>query len=175
MSIVAPMSPIHVGVGATAAIIRPAREGDLSGIATLGAEAFHGLRPVERGRAWVESCWRAAPRMRYWVAEGPSGLLGYILWMEKGGFREDAVLELEQVAVRASLRGQGIGAQLLTRSLSEFEAALVARGSRLKVVEVTTGTEQGAVEFYRRTLGAEVVATLPDVFGGEELILLARR
>jgi hypothetical protein len=44
----------------------------------------------------------------------------------------------------------------------------------LKLVEVTTGSEQGAVDFYRRTLGAEVAAQIPDVFRGEEYILIAR-
>jgi GNAT superfamily N-acetyltransferase len=156
-------------------VVRAARDDDRDGIAEIGAEAFRGLRPIERGRAWVEACWNAAPRMRYWVAEGASGLLGYILWVEKGGFRDEAVLELEQVAVRAATRGNGVGARLVTQSLSEFEAAISTRGSRLKIIEVTTGTEQGAVEFYRRTLGAEVVATLPTLFRGEEQILIARR
>ena len=159
----------------TAAIVRPTRDDDREGIAAIGAEAFRGLRPIDRGRAWVTACWNAAPRMRYWVVEDPSGLLGYILWVEKGGFRDEAVVELEQIAVRAATRGRGIGARLVIESLAEFEAALVARGSRLKLIEVTTGTEQGAVEFYRRTLGAEVVAALPNLFRGEEKILIARR
>jgi len=155
--------------------VRAALVTDRDGIAAIGAEAFRGLRPIERGRAWVEACWRAAPRMRYWVAESPAGLLGYILWVEKGGFREEAVLELEQVAVAEKARSRGVGAKLVTRSLGEFEEALRERGARLKLVEVTTGSEQGAVDFYRRTLGAEVVATLPNVFRGDEHILIARR
>jgi ribosomal protein S18 acetylase RimI-like enzyme len=156
-------------------VVRSARESDREGIAAIGSQAFRGLRPIERAQEWVDACWRAAPRMRYWVAEESGKVRGYILWVEKGGFREDAVLELEQVAVDAALRGRGIGAELVTRSLAEFERDLLARGARLKLIEVTTGTDQGAVDFYRRTLGAEVVATLPNLFHGDELILIARR
>jgi ribosomal protein S18 acetylase RimI-like enzyme len=155
--------------------VRPAQEEDLEAIAEIGSEAFRGLRPPERGRDWVRACWRAAPRLRYWVAEKSGRIEGYILWMEKGGFREEAVVELEQIAVRRSNRGQGIGSILVKVSLRDLEEGLRTRGSRLKLVEVTTGTDQGAVEFYRRNLGAEIAATIPDFFHGDEVILVARR
>lgn len=155
--------------------VRRATETDLGAIAEIGAEAFSGLRPKERADAWVRACWRAAPRFGYWVGESDGAIHGYILWMEKGGFRAEAVLELEQIAVRADSRGKGVGAEIVVRSLVELEEELRSRGSRLKLIEVTTGTEQDAVEFYRRTLGAEVQARLPDIFRGDELILVARR
>ncbi|MGA8302783.1 MAG: GNAT family N-acetyltransferase [Thermoplasmata archaeon] len=154
--------------------VRPAVESDLGEIASIGSEAFSGLRPVEEGRRWVEACWRAAPRMQYWVALTSGTVVGYILWLEKGGFRRDAVLELEQVAVRPTLRGQGVGEALIRRSLDDLRRALRARGSQLKLVEVTTGTEQGALGFYARVLGTEVAARIPDFFRGDECILIAR-
>jgi ribosomal protein S18 acetylase RimI-like enzyme len=114
--------------------------------------------------------------MRYWVAEGrPKGLFGYILWVEKGGFRREAVLELEQIAISSKLRGQGIGSRLVQESFRQLEGSLKGRGAQVKVVEVTTGTDQGAVGFYRRNLGAQVVARIPDLYHGDELLLLARR
>lgn len=154
--------------------VRPAVEGDLEAIASIGSEAFSGLRPLSEGRRWVEACWRAAPRMQYWVAGRSGTILAYILWLEKGGFRREAVLELEQVAVRSELRGQGIGEALIRASLDGVRRSLATRGSRLKLVEVTTGSEQGAVGFYARALGTEVAATIPDVFRGDEYILIAR-
>ena len=154
--------------------VRPAEERDLEGIAAGGSEAFSGLRPLSEGRRWVEACWRAAPRMRYWVAVRSGTVEGYILWMEKGGFRRDAVLELEQVAVRAALRGQGIGEALIRTSLDALRESLRARGSRLKLIEVTTGSEQGAIGFYARVLGTEVAAKISDFFRGDEYILIAR-
>lgn len=163
--------PIHEG----RVSIRPAGLGDLDAIAEIGSDAFSGLRPRERGLAWVKACFSAGPRTEYWVAEGGSGIVGYILWVEKGGFRTDAVMELEQVAVRSELRGQGIGGHLVRESLLGVKARLARRDSRLKLVEVTTGSEQNALEFYRRVLGAEVAAELRDYFRGTEYVLIARR
>ncbi len=169
------LSTPDVSVDLGRLMVRRAQEDDLDAIVAIGAEAFGGLRPVERGRAWVAACWRGAPRLQYWIIEGHTGLVGYVLWVEKGGFRDAAVVELEQIAVSASVRGRGIGAQLVLQSLEGLEADLKLRGSRLKLIEITTGTEQGAVSFYRRTLGAEIVATIPSLFRGDEFILIARR
>lgn len=157
--------PVHV---------RTARESDLAAIAAIGAESFSGLRPLAAAERWVRACWSAQPRMRYWVAERAGTIVAYILWLEKGGFRAEAVVELEQIAVRSTLRGAGIGGELIRRSLEELSRAIDGEGRRVKVVEVTTGSEQGAVEFYRRTLGAEVVAKVPGLFRGDEFILIAR-
>ncbi len=154
--------------------IRPAREADLETLAAIGAEAFSGLRPVAVAERWFRACWAAQPRMRYWVAERPGGVVGYILWMEKGGFRADAVVELEQVAVRSAERDRGIGGELVRRSFEALAALIASEGRKVKLIEVTTGSEQGAVEFYRRTLGAEVVAKVPGLFRGDEYILIAR-
>ncbi len=154
--------------------VRAAIQEDLPGIAAVGSEAFSGLRPLPEGRRWVEACWRAAPRMRYWVAELDGAIVGYILWLEKGGFRQEAVLELEQVAVRSTLRGQGVGERLIRVSLEALRETLRARGARLKLIEVTTGSEQGAIGFYARVLGTEVAARIPDFFRGDEFILIAR-
>ena len=156
--------------------VRLATQSDIPAIAEIGCEAFSGLRPFENGKDWVEACFRGYPRMEYWVAElgvDPQ-IAGYVLWMEKGGFRTQAVLELEQIAVRRGMRGTGVGRELATQSLRGIELRLQARGSVLSVIEVTTGSEQGAVEFYRRTIGAHPVAKIPGLFRGDEWILLAR-
>ena len=154
--------------------VRPARDEDLESIASIGCEAFSGLRPIEAGRRWVEANWRAAPRMQYWVATVSDAVVGYILWMEKGGFRREAVVELEQVAVQSERRGQGVGEALIRESLNGLRKGIRERGARLKLVEVTTGSEQGAVGFYARVLGTESVARIPDLFRGDEFILIAR-
>jgi ribosomal protein S18 acetylase RimI-like enzyme len=154
--------------------VRRAESRDLDSISEIGSEAFSGLRPPDRATAWVRACFAASPRMEYWVAEDASGILGYILWSEKGGFRAQSVLELEQVAVRTESRRKGVGAELIVRSLAGVRERLRQRGSALKLVEVTTGSEQGALEFYRKVLGAEVAAEIPDYFRGTEFILIAR-
>lgn len=112
--------------------------------------------------------------MRYWIARRGGKLVAYILWIEKGGFRLDAVVELEQIAVDPGLRGKGIGSVLVRRSLRQLHEEIGRSGRRVKVIEVTTGSEQGAIGFYRRALGAKVVAKIPNLFRGNEYILIAR-
>ena len=155
--------------------VREATHSDLPAIARIGAESFSGLRPPERATQWVASCFAAFPRMRYWVAELDGNIVAYILWVEKGGFRDQAVVELEQIAVSPALRGRGIGHELVTESVKSIEQHIRNRGGVLKLVEVTTGSEQHAIDFYRQTLGAEVVAQIPDYFRGDEFVLIARR
>lgn len=169
-----PRLQVSRATSATSITIRRAKETDLDEIATIGSEAFSGLRPQRSGRSWIQACWRASPRMSYWVAIEKGAVVGYILWLEKGGFRQEAVLELEQIAVQSRKRDEGIGASLVTQSLQGMTEELRKRGSRLRLVEVTTGVGNRAAEFYKRVLGAEVKAQLPDVFHGDELILIAR-
>lgn len=154
--------------------VRAAREADLPRISEIAAESFSGMRPLAVAKRWVRACWAAAPRLRYWLAEQRGTPVAYILWMEKGGFRHDAVVELEQIAVSGSLRGRGVGATLIRDSLDELTRSIESEGRVVNVIEVTTGSEQGAVEFYRRVLGAEVVAKVPGLFRGDEFILVAR-
>jgi ribosomal protein S18 acetylase RimI-like enzyme len=162
---VSPVEPVRV---------RPAREADLPEIAAIGSESFSGLRPLEEGTRWVRACWAAQPRMQYWVAERLDRPIAYILWVEKGGFRREAVVELEQIAVGSTLRGRGVGGTLVKESLDQLRQGIEREGRRIKIIEVTTGSEQGAIDFYRRTLGAEVVAKIPDFFRGDEYLLVAR-
>jgi ribosomal protein S18 acetylase RimI-like enzyme len=108
------------------------------------------------------------------VAESDLSVVGYILWMERGGFRRESVWELEQIAVSPSHRSQGIGAQLIVRSLSEIRMKLKRRGARLKLVEVTTGSHQNAIRLYQRSLGAKVTCKIPNMYRGDEYILVAR-
>ncbi|MFZ1023395.1 MAG: GNAT family N-acetyltransferase [Thermoplasmata archaeon] len=154
--------------------VRRARQGDLEAIARIGSASFSGLRPSARGLRWIRNNWAGRPRMRYWIARRGGKLVAYILWIEKGGFRLDAVVELEQIAVDPGLRGKGIGSVLVRRSLRQLHEEIGRSGRRVKVIEVTTGSEQGAIGFYRRALGAKVVAKIPNLFRGNEYILIAR-
>lgn len=45
-------------------------------------------------------------------------IVGYIQWIQKSGFRNESVIELEQIAVLQNKRGKGIGALLIRESLN---------------------------------------------------------
>src|SRR5512143_1590197 len=107
-------------------LVREYRSCDLFQVAKIHAEAF----PRQgRSEEWVRCNARAFPRMRYYVAEASGEIVGYILWVEKSGFRESVVLELEQIAVRSQFRRQGIGAALIELSLDEVSSRIARRGA----------------------------------------------
>ena len=94
--------------------------------------------------------------------------------MEKGGFRKESVWELEQIAVKRTFQAHGIGCQLIEKSFSEIKKYLKKRKSFLKVVEVTTGTDNQAQRLYKKTLGAEKKCIIKDLFRSDEAIMIAR-
>ena len=114
-------------------LIRKARYEDLEGIIFDYLGCFHGMKDKDLVREWVVGNYRGYPRMQYFVAEENNGIVGYILWVEKGGFRKEAVFELEQICVEENYRGKGIGKKLITESLEEIKLYLEDRSSKLKM------------------------------------------
>lgn len=152
-------------------VVRKMDAGDVDGAARVHGLAF----PRQSdSRSWIECNFRAYPRMQYFVAEAAGRIVGYIHWTQKSGFRSEVVLELEQLAVDPTCQGQGVGRQLIVRSLPQVRAQLRERGASLKHVMVTTRTDNHAQELYRRTLGVEVEAILRDVYSGDEVLMIAR-
>jgi ribosomal protein S18 acetylase RimI-like enzyme len=140
----------------------------------------------DEDRRRIIEAWNAPPIMQYWVAidtqktyEGSDKLVGYIRWVEHGGIRKDAVLELEQIGVSPEYRGLGIGTGLIDRSIEELSNELKRQGRRIKLVYVCTGDNNLAQKLYSKTLGAKPVATLPNFYEDSEInvnevIMLAR-
>lgn len=154
-------------------IIRLSKE-DLQKVAEIGKESFSGLKEKEHAKTWIECNLNAFPRTQYFVAKENNEILGYILWIEKGGFRNESVWELEQIAVKEIHRGKGIASKLIKESLNHIHKYLEERGSRLKLIEVTTSTENQAQEIYRRHLNAKIEAVITKMFRGDEVIMIAR-
>ena len=155
-------------------LIRRMKETDIDGMTKVYLDSFKGMRDPESVEKWIRCNFNAYPRMQYFVAEIDGRVVGYILWVEKGGFRKEAVLELEQIGVLRDYRGQGIGSKLIIKSLEEMKKYLMGRGSKLKLVEVTTGTSNQAQKLYIKTLNAKPECLIKDLFRGDELIMIAR-
>ena len=154
--------------------IRRAKKEQIGMITKVASACFKGMKNLKEAKKWISCNFRAFPRMQYFVAKDNNSVLGYILWLEKGGFRKKAVVELEQIAVLPAHQGEGIGTQLINQSLPEIKKYLRKRGSLLKVIEITTGTENKAQRLYKKTLKAKVEATIKDLFRGDEVIMFAR-
>jgi ribosomal protein S18 acetylase RimI-like enzyme len=151
--------------------IRPFAEPDLDALADIHAEAFTRQR---HSREWITCNARAYPRMRLFVAELEGAVRGFVLWTEKSGFRDRVVLELEQIAVAAAYRRRGLGAALVRESLPQVATGLAARGAAIDTVVVSTRADNDAQRLYRKTLGAEIEATLGSLYSGDEVLMVAR-
>ena len=131
--------------------VRRYADADLDVVAALHGEAFS---RQGHSRDWIAANARAYPRIRLYVAELDGAVRGYIAWTEKSGFRTEAVLELEQLAVAESHRKRGIGSALIRQSLQDVAARLAERSASLKAVMVSTRADNAAQRLYREALGA---------------------
>jgi len=156
--------------------ISKAQKKDINKIAEIAAESFSVWSQGGKKAAakWIICNYNAFPKMQYFVAKKGKNVAGYILWVEKGGFRKEAVWELEQIAVDKIFQGQGIGTLLIEKSLLEIKKYLKKRKSSLKLVEVTTGPHQHAQNLYKKALGAEQECLIKNLFRGDEIIMIAR-
>ncbi|MCX6718054.1 MAG: GNAT family N-acetyltransferase [Candidatus Staskawiczbacteria bacterium] len=154
--------------------IKRAQKNDLKKIAEIASDCFSGLKNKKDAIKWIKCNFNAFPRMQYFVAKNQKEIAGYVLWMEKGGFRKESVFELEQIAIKKTFQGQGIGTQLVEKSLLEIKNYLKKRKSVLKLVEVTTGSENLAQNLYKKALGAKPECVVKNLFRGDEIIMIAR-
>lgn len=143
-------------------------------IANIASQHFGGMNDIKKATEWVYCNFRAFPRMQYFVAKDGEEIVGYILWVEKGGFRQGAVYELEQVAVSTEKQGNGVGTLLIEKSLEMIKVSLQKSDRELKLIEVTTGVDNKAQNLYQKTLGVTQAAVLKDYFHGDEIIMLVR-
>lgn len=153
--------------------VRSMKEDDIDSVVDIYLQCFHGMRDKDLVERWVRIKYNGYPINRYYIIESYR-IEGYILWTELGGFRKEAVIELEQIAIRPESQGKGFGTILIKESIKDIIRELERRGSRLKLIKVTTGSDNKAQLLYKKVLNARPVATIPDFFRGDEVILIAR-
>jgi len=152
-------------------LIRQADAADVKPIALVYTECF----PRERDHElWIQSSYQAFPRSAYYVLEQQGNIIGYILWCVKNGFRQKAIVELEQLAIHPDFSGQGLGRKLIEQSVVLFEAHVNSLGCEIGSYIVTTSEGNFAEKLYKSTLGVSRAAMISDYGSGNELILYNR-
>lgn len=151
--------------------IKEMQEGDLTGASNVHREVFE--RQMNSFE-WLSCNLNAYPRILCYVAKDKESIVGYIMWTQKSGFRHQAIIELEQIAVTPIHQGKGIGQALIERTLPLVKQVLECNGSHVKHIIVTTRADNHAQQLYRKTLGAEVEATIPQLYSADEVVMIAR-
>ncbi len=143
---------------------------DLTSAANIHSLAF----PRQRLSAeWIAAKIRAFPATYCYGARQSTTLLGAIIWTHKSGFRERAVLELEQIFVHPDHHHQGIGRTLIVRSLEQVNRIIEAKGFSIGTICVNTRTDNNAMGLYISTLGVRKVCEIEGHTPGATEVFLA--
>ena len=151
--------------------IRSMEDGDLDAVAAVHKAAF---ARQHYSTEWIACNYAAYPRMQFYIAVLDGEVLGFIHWTQKSGFRAQVVLELEQIAVHPNWHGRGIGTTLIKESIPLVKTKLAEKGAILKHIIVTTRADNGAQRIYKKELGAEIEATITNLYSADEVIMVAR-
>ena|SRR3990167_10021948 len=152
--------------------IRPMVEQDINSVAIVHSECF---KRQSASRKWVTCNFNAFPRIMMYVAENETNeIVGYIQWLQKSGFRQESVVELEQIAVSPPFQSNNIGTELVVRSLEFVKQYLLNHDSILKAVIVTTRSDNHAQRLYEKTLNAKVQACISDLYSADEVVMVAK-
>ncbi|MEW6998633.1 GNAT family N-acetyltransferase [Colwelliaceae bacterium BS250] len=148
--------------------IRRAEQQDIESIAGIYQACF----PKEANhKLWVESSFNSFPRGVYYVISVQGQTCGYILWCVKNGFREQTIIELEQIGIHPSSSGNGLGRALIEITLNKFKDHLSGLGHNVGAIIVTTSEGNFAEKLYQSTLGVSRAALITGFGSGDEIIL----
>jgi ribosomal protein S18 acetylase RimI-like enzyme len=152
-------------------IILHMHKDDIDAVAKVHAEQFP--RQLDSVR-WIGCNFAAFPRIMMFVARDEKDkVIGYIQWIQKSGFRQQSVIELEQIAVLKNQQGKGVGTLLIEKSLKYIKEYLDDIDSNLKAILVTTRTDNSAKSLYEKVLKAKEIAVIKDLYSHDEVIMLA--
>lgn len=151
--------------------IRKIKVEDLEDASKVHLQAFSRQR---LSLEWLTCNFNAFPRFMMYVAILEGELVGFIIWSQKSGFRQEAIMDLEQIGVLPNMQGNGIGGKLINESLKLVRIQLNEQGSILKHVTVSTRADNQAQRLYEKELGAKVEATISNLYSADEVFMIAR-
>lgn len=151
--------------------IRRMTEHDIEQAAQVHALAF----PRQTfSKEWIQCGFRAFPKIQFFVAEYENQIVGIAFWTEKSGFRKEAIVELEQIAVLPAMQGHGIGTALIQQSLPALAAKVAERGAQVRHLLVNTRADNYAQQLYKKAMGAVPAATISGMFPVDEVYMIAK-
>ena len=156
-------------------IVRPMMHHEIEIVVNIYKISFpNDCLSINESISWIRCKFNSWPVNKYYIAQKDNIIVGYILWVELGGFRKNCVLELEQIAIADKHRGKGMGTNLIDASLEYIFTDLKSTNRLLKLIEITTSTQNKAQRLYKKSLNATAEAVKSDFFDEDELIMISR-
>ncbi len=121
-------------------------------------------------KEWIECVFHSFPKSQLFVAELGNEIVGLIFWTEKSGFRKEAVVELEQIAVLPEYQGRGIGVYLIIHSAILVAEKITERGAKLCHILGNTRVDNRALKLYKK-LGAQPIGSISGLFSADEVFM----
>jgi len=151
--------------------IRYMKHSDLIGAAQVHQQVFgrHKQSPY-----WIEATLDAFPRFLCFVAEDAQGILGYLIWAQRSGFRDDATVELDQIAVLPDRLTDQVGRHLVEESLQHVSVQLAAQGACVKHINVNVREDDFQHRPYQPALEAEVAEAIAGLYHVDEALIATR-
>lgn len=140
-------------------VVKPFQHEYLEGVLRVERECF---RPEERYSRYTFE-WYLLLEPVFYLAECGGEVAGYVL-----AVAHEDTCHVMSLAVREKWRRRGIGAELLTRALSECKS----RGARRAVLEVAVDNEP-ALRLYLK-LGFRVKELIPKYYPSRDAYLMER-
>jgi hypothetical protein len=153
-------------------LVRRMLDSDILDVARIHQLAF----PRQTfSKEWIECAHKSFPMSQCFVAEDAAGIVGFVIWTEKSGFRKEAFVELVQGGVDPDRQGTGICTLLVSQSMRLLSAKIAERGAVLKNIIVNTRADnEFALRICKNVLGAQEVAVISGIFTADEVYLVAR-
>lgn len=161
--------------------VREAISDDKDSMVRINRSAFpHGNARDHHARLWIEKNWNSP---YFVITSNKLNVIGYILWVVKGGYKDRIACELERTAIDENYRPKGFGSYLTKVSLIKFQDSLRLKFAlpqlKIGVVHLTTGCNNHQAQlFYRKILQVEQkggnIGAIYGVneYGEEEIVMV---
>jgi ribosomal protein S18 acetylase RimI-like enzyme len=147
------------------------KEADILGAAEVHRRAFPRQTFSEE---WVRCNLAAFPMTFCYVAEAKGKIIGLVIYVQKSGFRQEAIVEIEQCCVDPDFQGNNIGKSFAKETIPMVASEIAKRGAKLKTILANTRENNYPVISILENLGAKAIASISEMFTAAEVYYVIR-
>ncbi|GAA6131495.1 GNAT family N-acetyltransferase [Halopseudomonas sabulinigri] len=151
--------------------IRYMKRNDLAGAVQVHQQAFG---RQAQSPYWIEVTLEAFPRFLCFVAEEGAQILGYLIWAQQRGYRDEASLELDQIAVLPEFLSEQVARRLIEESMPHVSAQLASQGICAKHINISLRDDEHLHRPYQAALDIEVTTAISELYRIDKVMMAAK-